>query len=151
MSQSLSMLYVHVVFSTKNRIAFISNENIRKELYSYIAKIIYEHDSVPIEVGGHKDHVHIFLDLSKNLSLKQLVRLIKVSTSKWLKTRGEEFKNFHWQNGYGGFSIGEAHRLKTIDYIKTQDEHHHKISFQEEFIIFLKKNNMDYSEKYMWD
>jgi REP element-mobilizing transposase RayT len=82
-----------------------NNENIRKELYSYIAKIIYEHDSVPIEVGGHEDHVHIFLDLSKNLSLKELVRLIKVSTSKWLKTKGEEFNNFHWQNGYGFSSV----------------------------------------------
>ena len=145
------MLYFHVVFSTKKRESFLKDHTIRKELYSYIAKIIYELESNPIEIGGHADHVHIFLNLSKNVALRDLIRTIKKNSSKWVKTKGEEFSDFYWQTGYGAFSVGEAQKLKTIDYIKKQDEHHKTISFQEELIIFLEKNNIEYNEKYMWD
>lgn len=151
MSQTLSMLYVHVVFSTKNRFPYLRNEQIRKELFAYIGKIITENQSFPIKIGGFDDHVHIFLDLSRNICLKDLVKWIKTSTSKWLKTKGEEFNDFHWQNGYGGFSVGAFHRVKTINYINNQIEHHKSISFKEEFIQFLKINNISYNEKYIWD
>ncbi|MFA7057722.1 MAG: IS200/IS605 family transposase [Candidatus Cloacimonadales bacterium] len=151
MAQTLSMNYLHIVFSTKNRSLFLKDENIRKQLYLYITKIISEYESIAIEIGGHQDHVHIFLNLSKNICLKDLVSAIKKNTSKWIKTKGEEYSNFYWQSGYGSFSVGEAQKAKTIDYIKRQDEHHRKVSFQEEFITFLEKNNIDYNEQYLWD
>jgi REP element-mobilizing transposase RayT len=145
------MIYMHVVFSTKNRVPLLKNNNIRQELYAYIAKIIVEHDSCPMEIGGYEDHIHIFLNLSKNVCLKDMVSFIKKNTSKWIKTKGEDFSNFYWQVGYGAFSVGEAQKGKTIDYIRNQEGHHKKISFQEELIMFLKKNNMDYNEKYLWE
>lgn len=151
MSQTLSMLYVHLVFSTKDRHPYFRNEEIRKELYSYIGKVISNNDSFPIEIGGFDDHVHIFLDLSRNICLKDLVKWIKVGTSKWLKSKGNEFLNFHWQKGYGGFSVGQFHRSQTINYIRNQEEHHKKISFKDEFIQFLTVNNISYNEKYIWD
>lgn len=150
MSQTLSMLYVHVVFSTKNRKLFLKDEIIRKELYFYIAKIIMEYDSYPIEIGGHDDHLHLFLNLSKKISITELVAAIKKSTSKWIKTKGNDYAEFYWQKGYGAFSVGEAQRLKTINYIREQDEHHKKISFQDEFILFLQKNKVNYDERYLW-
>lgn len=80
-----------------------------------------------------------------------MVRYIKKSTSKWIKSKGENFTNFYWQIGYGAFSVGEVQKEKTINYIKNQEGHHKKISFQDELMIFLKKNNMDYNEKYLWE
>lgn len=151
MSQSLSMIYMHIVFSTKNRMLFLKNDNIRKQLYAYVAKIITSHDSCPIEIGGYTDHIHIFLNLSKNVCLKDIVSVIKKNTSKWIKTKGNEFSNFYWQVGYGAFSVGEAQKSKTINYIKKQEEHHKKMTFKEEFMLFIKKNNMEYNEKYLWD
>jgi len=145
------MIYIHLVFSTKNRYPFLKDEGIRKELYSYIAKILYKYESTPIEVGGYVDHVHIFFNLSKNICLKDVISVIKKNTSKWLKTKGDGFANFHWQAGYGGFSVGEAQKDNTVNYIRTQERHHKKMSFQEELILFMEKNNMEYDERYLWD
>ena len=151
MSQSVSQIYMHVVFSTKNRLPLLKNSDIREQLYSYIAKIIYEYDSYPICIGGYEDHIHIFFNLSKNVCLKDIVGDIKKNTSKWIKSKGEEFAKFYWQTGYGAFSVGEAQKEKTINYINKQEEHHKKISFQDELRMFMDKNNMEYNEKYIWD
>jgi len=150
MTHSLAMIYVHAVFSTKNRKPFFKNENIREDLHSYIAKIISEQDSLPIEIGGHEDHVHVLFNLSENVSLDDLLNLIKTNSSKWLKTQGEEFAEFQWQSGYGAVTIGEPDRIETIDHIKNQDEYHKNITFQEEFILFLKENDIDYNEQHLW-
>lgn len=150
MTHSLAMIYVHAVFSTKNRKPFFKNENIREDLHSYIAKIISEQDSLPIEIGGHEDHVHVLFNLSENVSLDDLLNLIKTNSSKWLKTQGEEFAEFQWQSGYGAVTIGEPDRIETIDHIKNQDEYHKNITFQDEFILFLKENDIDYNEQHLW-
>ena len=150
MTHSLAMIYVHAVFTTKNRKPFFKNENIREDLHSYIAKIISEQDSLPIEIGGHEDHVHVLFNLSENVSLDDLLNLIKTNSSKWLKTQGEEFAEFQWQSGYGAVTIGEPDRIETIDHIKNQDEYHKNITFQEEFILFLKENDIDYNEQHLW-
>ena len=150
MAHSLAMIYIHAVFSTKNRKPFFKNENIREDLHSYIAKIISEQDSLPIEIGGHEDHVHVLFNLSENVSLDDLLNLIKTNSSKWLKTQGEEFAEFQWQSGYGAVTIGEPDRIETIDHIKNQDEYHKNITFQEEFILFLKENDIDYNEQHLW-
>ncbi len=151
MSQSLSKIYMHIVFSTKNRLLFLKDPNIREQLFAYIAKTIYENDSIPLKIGGYYDHVHIFLNLSKNICLKDMIRIIKKSSSKWIKTKGDEYSNFYWQTGYGAFSVGQAQKEKTINYINQQEEHHKKISFQDELRLFMDKNNMEYNEKYIWD
>ncbi len=126
MAQSVSQIYMHLVFSTKNRVPFFKNSDIRDPLYSYIAKIIYENDSYPICIGGSEDHIHIFFNLSKNICFKDIIGEIKRSTSKLIKTKGDEYSNFYWQAGYEGFSVGQQQKQKTINYINKQNEHHKK-------------------------
>jgi putative transposase len=150
MSQSLSKMLIHVVSSTKNRQPLFTAA-IRPQLYSYIAATLKTHESPALKIGGADDHVHILLALSKNYSLAKLVEEFKKSSSKWLKTKGAEFHEFGWQNGYGGFSVSQSHADEVIRYIETQQEHHRTMTFQEEYREFLRKYQIPFDERYVWD
>lgn len=150
MPQSLAKLYVHLIFSTKNRKPFLDGD-IQTELASYLGGTLNHLDCQPIEVGVAKDHVHVLFCLSKNLSLSKLVEEAKSSSSKWVKTKDQRLAQFHWQNGYGGFLVSRSHLNAVIHYIREQEEHHRKVTFQEEFREFLKKYKVPYDEKYVWD
>jgi REP element-mobilizing transposase RayT len=150
MPQSLANLLVHIIFSTKDRQPFIK-QNIEKQLYSYMASIFRECDSPAIIIGGTENHVHILFSLSKKYRLSKVIEDIKKSSSKWIKTKGLEYKKFYWQNGYGAFSIGASGKIATIKYIRNQKEHHRKKTFQEEFLKFLNKYQIKYDERYVWD
>jgi REP element-mobilizing transposase RayT len=102
MPQSLSQLYVHLIFSTKHREPMLLSP-LREHLQAYLATVLKNQDSPALKVGGMSDHVHALFRLSKNLSLAKTVEEVKTSSSKWVKTQGRAFANFHWQNGYGGF------------------------------------------------
>jgi putative transposase len=150
MSQSLASILVHIIFSTKNRQPMILDEII-KDLHSYMAGISRAHDSHVHEIGGIEDHVHLLVSLPKTLSLSKLIEEIKKSSSKWIKTQGNQHANFAWQNGYGAFSIGQSVYEELRKYIQNQKNHHKKISFQDEFREFLNKYRIAYEEKYVWD
>lgn len=105
----------------------------------------------PIQVGGHKDHVHILCLLLKKIALMKLLEEVKSHSSKWIKTKGKDFENFYWQNGYGAFSVNPTQIGVVKKYIMNQEEHHQKKSFQEEFLGFLKKYDVEYDERYIWD
>ena len=107
MGQSLSCIYIHLVFSTKNRKAFI-NKEIQKPLYQYMAGTARAYESHVHEIGGVEDHVHILLTLPKIIAICKLTEEIKKSSSKWIKTQGAEYRSFSWQNGYGSLSIGKS-------------------------------------------
>src|SRR5439155_18202570 len=109
------------------------------------------HDSSVHEIGGIEDHVHLFVSLPRTLSLCKLIEEIKKGSLKWIKTKGQLYSDFEWQNGYGAFSIGQSSYDDLRKYIQTQEVHHKKISFQDEFRAFLKKYRIDYDEKYVWD
>ena len=149
MSQSLSCIYVHIIFSTKNRQPLILPEIIQ-DLHSYIVGIARAYDSPIHVIGGIEDHVHILLTLSRTISLSKLVEEIKKQSSRWIKTQGEKYRDFAWQNGFGAFSIGQSAFENLRKYILTQKDHHKKISFQDEFRAFLKKYQTSYDEKYVW-
>jgi REP element-mobilizing transposase RayT len=102
MSQSLAKIYLHIIFSTKNRQKLIKPE-IEIELYKYIAGILRNIDCAAIKISGTSDHLHILNTLSLTITVSKMIGLLKKDSSKWLKTKGNEFKNFHWQNGYGVF------------------------------------------------
>jgi len=127
------------------------HEEIEKELFAYTVKIIQEMDSKCLVLNGTMNHVHLLISLSKSSTLSKLVELIKKRSSKWIKTKGVKFQNFYWQNGYGAFSIGESNVENLIKYINNQKEHHKKRTFREEFIEFLKKYNIEYDERYIWE
>ena len=150
MSQSISHILLHVIFSTKKREPLILPEII-EELHSYISAIARENDSQVYEIGGIEDHVHLLISLPRTLSVSKLVEEIKRGSSKWMKTKGSRYINFAWQRGYGVFSIGQSGYENLRQYIQKQKEHHQKFTFQEEYRNFLKKYCIAYDEKYVWD
>jgi putative transposase len=150
MSQSLAAIYVHLIFSTKNRQPLIRPE-IEEELRRYQAGILRDLDSPMIAGGGTADHIHILLRLGRKTSIADVVEELKKSSSKWIKTKGPEFSDFYWQSGYGAFSIGQSGIEDVKCYIANQKEHHRKRTFQEEFRAFLVKYDIAYDERYVWD
>ena len=150
MSQSLVSNYVHIIFSTKNRDNLILSE-IENELYSYITGICNKLDCTLVQIGGTSDHIHILCSLSKKISLIDLLEKIKSNSSKWIKTKGNKYSKFYWQNGYGAFSVSPNMVDKVKVYIVDQKEHHRVKSFKEEYVLFLKKYNINFDEKYVWD
>ncbi len=150
MAQSLSKVYVHITFSTKNRDALI-DKSIENSLYEYLGGICKGLECNPVIVGGQQNHVHILCLLSKKISQVKLLLELKKESSKWIKTKGEQYANFYWQDGYGIFSVNPSEIQTAVEYIEKQEEHHAKRSFQTEFIAFLKKYNVQYDERYLWD
>lgn len=150
MGQSLVKNYVHIVFSTKHRVPFIQ-EPVQPELYSYLGGICKRLECHPIKIGGHTDHIHILCMLSKKIALMKLLEEVKSHSSKWMKTIGEKLKEFYWQDGYGAFSVNPTEVDVVKRYIENQKEHHKKITFQDEYRAFLKKYNVEYDERYVWD
>ena len=150
MAQSLSNILIHIIFSTKKRQPLILPE-ITQELYSYMAGIARAHESYVHEIGGIEDHVHLLVSLPRTLPLSLLVEDVKKGSSKWIKTKGNLYSHFAWQNGYGAFSIGQSGYEGLRKYIQTQKNHHKSISFQDEYRAFLKKYRIVYDEKYVWD
>lgn len=150
MSQSLSSVLIHLIFSTKNREPFITPE-VEPELHPYMAKIFREVKSPSLAINGTSDHIHALFSLGRVITIADLVEEIKTNTSKWIKTKGPEFRNFHWQRGYGAFSIGQSTVPSLKRYIHNQKEHHRRVTFQEEYRKFLKAYGIDYDERYVWD
>ena len=150
MPQSLTKVYVHLTFSTKNRYPFIDN-SIKNELWEYLGGICRGLECNPIQIGGYKDHIHICCLLSKKISQVELVLKVKKNSSKWIKTKGNRYATFYWQEGYGLFSVNPSELDIVVQYIKNQDEHHRKRSFQEELLAFLNKYNVEYDERFLWD
>jgi putative transposase len=150
MSQSLSKILVHIVFSTKKRQSWLTNE-INDELFPYIAKVIKNNKCYAYEIGGVTDHIHILCSLAKTVTASALIEEIKTTTSRLIKTKNETLKPFFWQHGYGIFSISPAHLNIVRSYILGQAEHHKKITFEDELRTLLKKYNIEYDERYLWD
>jgi putative transposase len=149
MAQSLSKLYVHIIFHIKNHHVTIRNED-KKDLYAYIGSIIKDNGSIPILINGISDHVHILCVMSKNIALAKLTEEIKRHSSRWIKTRGTYYKQFAWQGGYAGFSVSHSIHDKTKRYIENQEDHHKKMIFKEELVPFLKEYGIEYNEQYLW-
>jgi putative transposase len=151
MSQSLSRVLIHIIFSTKNRFAFLTDEEKRKRMHAYLAGICNEMDSKAIEIGGTEDHVHILCLLSRKYPISELIKSIKANSSGWVKTLGGRCEKFSWQAGYGIFSIHQSQIEPIRQYIQGQLEHHRRKTFQEEYLELLKEYQMPYDERYLWD
>ena len=148
MPQSYYSFYGHVIFSAKNRENLISPD-IRIPLYKYIHGIVQNEEGKLMEAGGTGNHVHLLISLPPKKSVADFVRTIKTNSSKWVhEDRG--LSSFAWQKGYGLFSVSCSELERVKAYIQNQEEHHKKVSFQDEFLRFLKKNNISYDEKYIW-
>jgi len=150
MSQSLARILVHIVFSTKERRPWIGDE-VRDELHAYIGGTIEKHNGKLLHAGSVADHIHLLAVHPRTCSPAELVLNIKAGSSKWLKTKGEAYAQFHWQSGYGMFSVSPSHREVLGTYIMNQAEHHRKVTFQDEYRRLLKKYGAEWDERYVWD
>ena len=150
MPQSLSLVVVHVVFSTKERRPLL-DANTRPKLHAYLATVARNAGCECYRAGGVADHVHLAIRLSRTVTIADLVENLKTSSSKWLKTQAPELTAFSWQRGYGCFSVSRTDLDSLCAYIDRQEEHHRTGTFQEEFRMFLKKYGVEYDEAYVWD
>ena len=150
MPQSLSKVYIHLVFSTKGRTDTLPKTHL-KEVHAYLAQILNNNNCTAICVGGIANHVHLLFVLSKTNTLADIVRLLKSNSSKWINERNGCLRHFGWQDGYGAFSVSQSQVQKVVDYIENQETHHHKKTFQEEYKQLLDAYGIGYDEKYMWD
>ncbi|HEY0348978.1 MAG TPA: IS200/IS605 family transposase [Pyrinomonadaceae bacterium] len=150
MSQSLSSVLIQLVFSTKDREPFITPA-IETELHPYMATIFRELKSPSLAIDGTSDHVHILFSMARVVTIADIVEEVKTSTSKWIKTKGREFRGFHWQRGYGAFSIGQSNAASLKRYIRNQKEHHRHVTFQDEYRKFLKAYGIEYDERFVWE
>ena len=149
MPQSLSRILVHLVFSTKNRKPFLADD-FRDELHAYIGGIVEKRGGTLLHAGSVADHVHLLVVHPRTCTSSDLVRDIKAGSSNFLDTKIPHGA-FHWQGGFGMFSISPAHRKALEKYIDDQAEHHRKVTFQEEYRRLLKKYGVEYDEKYVWE
>ncbi|HRX85270.1 MAG TPA: IS200/IS605 family transposase [Phycisphaerae bacterium] len=150
MSQSLCNILVHIVFSTKDRYPFLRDE-VRPELHAYGATVLKNDNCPTLLMNSMSDHVHILCALSKNLAVCKLIKQFKVTTSEWIKTKGGMLTKFHWQSGYGAFSVSQSNVPAVRQYIAEQENHHKRMTFQDEFRALLRKHQVEFDERYVWD
>jgi len=151
MPQSLAKILVHTVFSTKDRRPFLRDKALQEELHRYLGGILANHDCQPLIIGGVEDHVHILSTLSRTCEASKMVKEVKRGSSLWLKTKAPDLSDFAWQNGYGIFSIGFSQVEPVRNYIAGQEEHHRKVTFQDEFRELLRRYEIEFDERYVWD
>ena len=150
MPQSLTRIFLHIIFSTKHRHRMI-DETIENELFHYLGGVCRDLECQPIQVGGYLDHVHILSGLSKKITVIKLLQEVKQNSSKWIKTKGDQYTGFYWQDGYAAVSVSPAELDRVAQYIRHQKEHHQKLSFQDECRALFKEYGIEYDEKYVWD
>jgi REP element-mobilizing transposase RayT len=149
--QSLAQIYVHIVFSTKNRQPFLNDRAFRERLHAYLKGICDNQGSPSLRVGGVEDHVHVLCRLSKTLDVATLIRELKRDSSKWIKDENPQLADFYWQQGYGAFSVSPSHVDPLSEYIISQEQHHRRETFQDEFRRLCKKYGIEIDERYVWD
>ena len=150
MAHTFSSLSIHCIFSTKERIPILSPET-RERLWSYLGGIAKQNGIKPACIGGVADHVHLLLSLPTTIAVAKAIQLIKGAASAWVHDTFRELHNFAWQEGYGAFRVSVSHLSETVEYIKNQAEYHRTRTFQEEYLAFLKKHNLQFEDKYLWN
>lgn len=149
MAQSLTKIYIHLIFHIKTTSPAIREEDLER-LHAYIGELVNSTKSINIWVDGVGDHVHALLLLGRETSIAHLVEELKRNSSRWIKSLGTHYRFFAWQGGYAAFSVSESNSEKVLQYIKNQREHHKKLSFREEYIKFLELHGIDYDERYVF-
>ncbi len=152
MPQSLAKITIHIVFSTKNREPTLQDAELRKELFAYMATILRDNvDSPALLINGMEDHIHGLISLSRKFAIMKVIQEAKTETSKWLKRQSPRLSDFSWQAGYGAFSVSESNIPMLRKYIQNQEEHHRKMTFQDEFRELCNRHNIEIDERYVWD
>ncbi|MEX2168168.1 MAG: IS200/IS605 family transposase [Pirellulales bacterium] len=149
MAGTYTNLLCHIVFSTKNRVPMVS-DSIQSDLYSYIGGIIRGEGGVLLEIGGMPDHVHLLTKFKPAKSVSEMLNRIKAKSSKWVNEEKLQSRSFDWQDGYSAFSVSESQVDPVRHYIRDQENHHRRLSYQEELRALLEKHGVEYDERYVW-
>lgn len=150
MPQSLSAVYIHLVFSTKHRQPFLRDEVLRTDLHAFLGGTSKTLQCPPLIVGGVEDHIHLLARFGRTITQADWVKELKRVSNLWLKEEGG-LTNFEWQAGYADFSVSQSNLDQVTSYIANQEEHHRKMSFQDEVRALLTKHEMEWDERYVWD
>jgi len=149
MANTYSSLHYHLVFSTKNRVAYLTPD-IEQRVWAYIGGVARKHKLNALQVGGFDDHIHALVMAPPILSPSQIAQYLKGDSSKWIHETFPELRDFAWQEGYGAFTVSKSNLESVIGYIEKQREHHQQRTFQEEYLDFLQKHGIEYDERYVW-
>jgi putative transposase len=150
MPQSLASVYLHLVFSTKNRAPLISPE-LRKRLYPYLTAIDLGRGTKTLDIGGVADHVHILVSFGREMTISDTAKTLKTASSRWIHDTFPNLREFGWQNGYGAFSIGYPDLDDLRAYFARQEEHHKTRTYQDEYRALLRRYGLEWDERYVWD
>jgi REP element-mobilizing transposase RayT len=151
MPQSLAAVYLHIVFSTKNREPFLRDKPERDAMHEYLGGIAKKWECAPIRVSGVADHVHLLVRFGRTITIADLIKELKRGSNLWLQEKNPAQKAFEWQAGYSVFSVSQSKLEDVVAYIANQEEHHKKVTFQDELRAFFKKHNVEFDERYVWD
>ena len=151
MSQALANVAIHLVFSTKDRQAFLKDDDLRKEMHQQLGGTSKTLQCEPLIVGGVDDHIHLLARMSRTVSISEWVKELKRVTSIWVKQRSPRLEAFQWQAGYGAFSVSQSEIERVKAYIKNQPAHHRQRDFKTEFRLLLELHEIEYDERYVWD
>jgi len=151
MPQSLSAVYLHAVFSTKNRMRFLRESALRGEMHAFLGGVSRQLGCPSIITGGTDDHIHQLIRLGRTITQADWIKEIKRSSSLWIKRREPQLRWFSWQAGYGIFSVRPGDIDAVRYYIASQEEHHQKVTFQDEYRMMLKEHGLQWDERYVWD
>ena len=151
MPQSQARFVIHAVFSTKNRAPLLKEPAVRVRLHSYVAAILQDIKCDPIEINSVEDHVHILSNFSRSITIANYIETVKSGPSKWIKSQGPAYAAFYWQRGYGAFSVSQSNVERVREYIAGQEEHHRRMTFQDEFRELCRKHGIEIDERYAWD
>ena len=151
MSQSLANVLLHVVFSTKHRAPYLDTPEVREAMNGYLIGTLRNIDCPSLITNCVTALVHVLCQLSRTLTIAKLVEELKTSSSKWIKEEHSRLKDFHWQAGYGAFSVSQSNAEQVRRYIADQERHHQRLTFQDEFRELLKRHETEWGERYVWD
>jgi REP element-mobilizing transposase RayT len=150
MADTYTKIYVHVIFTVQGRQNLISKQH-KDELYKYITGIIQNKKQKVIIINGMPDHIHILIGIKPDIALSDLVRDVKANTSSFINEKRWIMGKFNWQEGFGAFSYSHSQLDSVANYIRNQEKHHSRRTFREEYLELLKKFDVDYDPKYMFD
>ncbi|HSE17670.1 MAG TPA: transposase [Pyrinomonadaceae bacterium] len=151
MAQSLARLWTHLIFSTKDRFPFLTDKILRREMHAYLSEMLRKHDCETLIVGGVDDHTHSLFALSRTHAIADVIKEVKRTSSGWVKEASRRLSEFHWQGGYAAFSVSQSNLTNVIRYIENQEEHHKRVTFQDEYRAFLNAYGSEFDERYIWD
>jgi len=149
MANTYTSLHYHLIFSTKNRVAYLT-PSIEQRVWAYLGGVARKHKLTALQIGGCDDHIHALVMAPPTIAPSEIAQFLKGDSSKWIHDKFPELHDFAWQEGYGAFTVSKSNLESVVGYIQKQREHHQHRGFQEEYLDFLQKHGIEYDEQYVW-